>query len=360
MQSNTSGKNQYKFPFKRLAPFTVLAVASLSVILVFSKTVHAGLLSSLFSSFSGAPVSASTVSSRPDSNYLTSATMDILHKPANPYPSADLWTSSTIPVSGDGLALAADMAVYDNSFNIEPPNIQISTYVVQDDDTLSGIADMFDISVDTIRQANRLSGNTIRPGQSLVILPVSGVLYTVQSNDSLQKISQKYNVSIDDIMAYNGLSTASSTIIVGDQIIVPHGKPSVSETASFLSRQKSRAPSFEPLLDAVWNWPSYPNYFVCPVPGAYLSQGLHGHNAVDLAIAYGTPIRASAAGIVIVSKSAETLYAHLSRTKVSVGQEVAQGQTIGLIGMTGMTTGPHTHFEIRGAFNPFVDPALCR
>jgi murein DD-endopeptidase MepM/ murein hydrolase activator NlpD len=146
-----------------------------------------------------------------------------------------------------------------------------------------------------------------------------------------------------------------------------------------LSRQKSGVPSFEPLLDAVWNWPSYPGYFVCPVPGARLSQGLHGHNAVDLAIAYGTPIQASASGIVIVNKSnglwnggygnfmmishpngVETLYAHMSRTAVSVGQEVAQGETIGWIGMTGMTTGPHVHFEIRGAFNPFVDPAMCR
>jgi murein DD-endopeptidase MepM/ murein hydrolase activator NlpD len=379
MQSNPSGKNQYPFPFKRLAPFTVLAVACLSVTLIFSKTVHAGLLSSLFSSFSGAPVSASTGSSRYGSNYLTSATIDILHKPANPYSSADLWSSSTIPLSGDGLALSADLAVYDNAFNIEPPNTQISTYVVQDDDTLSGIANMFDISVDTIKQANHLSGNTIRPGQSLTILPVSGVLYTVQPNDSLQKISKRYNVSLDDILTYNGLSTASSTITAGGELIIPHGKPSASETVFFLSHQRSRVPSFEPLLDAVWNWPSYPNYFICPVSGARLSQGLHGHNAVDLAIAYGTSIRASAAGIVIVSKSnglwnggygnfvmishqngTETLYSHMSRTTVKVGEEVAQGETVGLIGMTGMTTGPHVHFEIRGAFNPFVDPAMCR
>ncbi|MGC9605355.1 MAG: M23 family metallopeptidase [Minisyncoccia bacterium] len=381
MQSNPSGKNQYPFSFKRLAPVAILAVICLSAALIFSKTVHAGLLSSLFSSFSGAPVSASTGSSRIGSDYLTSATIDVLHGPANPYSLADLWASSTMPVSGDGLALSADLAVYDSASNIEPPNTQISTYVVQEDDTLSGIADMFDISVDTIRQANHLSGNTIRPGQSLIILPVSGVLYTVQSNDSLQKISKKYNISLDDITAYNGLSTASSTIAAGEQLIIPHGKPSASEAVYFLSlsRQKSGVPSFEPLLDAVWNWPSYPGYFVCPVPGARLSQGLHGHNAVDLAIAYGTPIQASASGIVIVNKSnglwnggygnfmmishpngVETLYAHMSRTAVSVGQEVAQGETIGWIGMTGMTTGPHVHFEIRGAFNPFVDPAMCR
>ena len=106
---------------------------------------------------------------------------------------------------------------------------------------------------------------------------------------------------------------------------------------------------------------------------------MHGHNAVDLAIAYGTPIHAAAAGTVIIAKSngaynggygnfvmishgngSETLYAHMSKTAVSVGQQVSQGQTIGYIGMTGMTTGPHTHFEIRNAQNPFVDPSLCQ
>lgn len=100
---------------------------------------------------------------------------------------------------------------------------------------------------------------------------------------------------------------------------------------------------------------------------------------MDLAVAVGTPIHAAAAGIILVSKSngmwnggygnfvmishpngVQTLYAHMSRTAVKAGQHVYQGQIIGFIGMTGLTTGPHTHFEIRGAQNPFVDPALCR
>ena len=63
--------------------------------------------------------------------------------------------------------------------------------------------------------------------------------------------------------------------------------------------------------------------------------------------------------IISPDNGSETLYAHMSRAAVSVGEQVYQGQTIGYIGMTGMTTGPHTHFEIRGARNPFVDPALC-
>jgi murein DD-endopeptidase MepM/ murein hydrolase activator NlpD len=296
----------------------------------------------------------------------------------NPYSLADI-----APVNGD--VLVPDIATTNSASSSDSVNTQVSTYVVQSDDTLSNIALMFDISMDTIKQANHLSGNTIKPGQSLVILPVSGVLYTVVANDSLAKISKKYGINADDIMTYNGMTAASSTLAIGQQLIIPHGKPSASETSSFLSSQsqKFKVPSFEPLLDAVWNWPSYPGYFVCPVPGARLSQGLHGHNAVDLAIAKGTPIRAAASGIVTISKNngyygrssnggygnfvmishpngAETLYAHMLKTAVSVGEHVSQGEVIGYIGMTGMTTGPHTHFEIRNAQNPFVDPALCQ
>jgi murein DD-endopeptidase MepM/ murein hydrolase activator NlpD len=85
----------------------------------------------------------------------------------------------------------------------------------------------------------------------------------------------------------------------------------------------------------------------------------------------GTPIRASAAGTVIVSKTGgwhggygnyviishsngtQTLYAHTQKNFVSVGDSVEQGQLIARVGNTGNSTGPHVHFEIRGAKNPF-------
>jgi murein DD-endopeptidase MepM/ murein hydrolase activator NlpD len=326
-------------------------------------------------SFNGAnsPAVDEKSGNRPTNVLVAAANLD-----PNPYSLADI-----APINGD--VLVPDIAATNSASSSDSVNTQVSTYVVQPGDSISIIADMFDISVDTIKQANHLSGNSISPGQSLVILPVSGVLYTVVANDSLQKIAKKYNISSDDIMTYNGMTAALSTLAIGQQLVIPHGKPSASETSSFLisQSQKFKVPSFEPLLDAVWNWPSYPNYFSCPVPGARLSQGLHGHNAVDLAIAKGTPILAAAAGTVIISKNngyygrssnggygnfvmishpngAETLYAHMSKTTVSVGEQVSQGETIGYIGMTGMTTGPHTHFEIRNAVNPFVDPALCQ
>ena len=108
-----------------------------------------------------------------------------------------------------------------------------------------------------------------------------------------------------------------------------------------------------------------------PIVGGRKSQGIHGYNAVDLAAPTGTPIIASASGKVIIARSSgynggyglyvvishpngtQTLYAHMSKVNVSVGRFVERGEIIGAVGNTGKSTGPHLHFEVRGARNPF-------
>jgi murein DD-endopeptidase MepM/ murein hydrolase activator NlpD len=86
------------------------------------------------------------------------------------------------------------------------------------------------------------------------------------------------------------------------------------------------------------------------------------HTGIDIAVDYGTPIRAAAAGQVIYAATMQgygdvvildhggalsTLYAHMSQILVPLGDHVAQGQRIGLVGCTGLCTGPHLHFETR-------------
>jgi murein DD-endopeptidase MepM/ murein hydrolase activator NlpD len=237
---------------------------------------------------------------------------------------------------------------------------QISTYVVRKGDTLSGIADMFGVSVNTIIWANDIKNNTIKEGQELVILPITGVRHVVKSGESLKSIVTKYKADLEDILAYNNLDSTSK-IKAGDIIIVPGGAISGSITSP--TKSSGSKISSGPTLSI--------GALVRPIAGGKKSQGIHGYNGVDLAAPVGTPIVASMAGKVIVSRTGgynggygtyvvishaggvQTVYGHMKDNYVSVGQNVEQGEVIGSIGMTGHTTGPHIHFEVRGAKNPF-------
>ncbi|OPZ40721.1 MAG: Murein DD-endopeptidase MepM [Synergistetes bacterium ADurb.BinA166] len=94
------------------------------------------------------------------------------------------------------------------------------------------------------------------------------------------------------------------------------------------------------------------------------------HMGVDIAAPYGIPVRSAKAGSVVFAgrrggygeaviiahdESSSSLYGHCSRLYVKRGQRVYQGQIIAALGDTGVTTGPHLHFEIRGGGGA-VDP----
>ncbi|MFZ4677030.1 MAG: M23 family metallopeptidase, partial [Nodosilinea sp.] len=95
------------------------------------------------------------------------------------------------------------------------------------------------------------------------------------------------------------------------------------------------------------------------------------HAGIDFAASYGSTVRAADSGQVIFAgwyggygqtviidhgSGLSTLYAHNSRLLVQEGQSVQQGQAISAVGSTGLSTGPHLHFEVRQNGNP-VDPA---
>lgn len=96
------------------------------------------------------------------------------------------------------------------------------------------------------------------------------------------------------------------------------------------------------------------------------------HTGVDIGAPAGTPIHAAGAGVVSYAgprggygnvviidhpDGKQTYYAHQSRIDVTVGRQVVAGQTIGAVGSTGRSTGPHLHFEVREDGKP-IDPAL--
>ena len=130
-----------------------------------------------------------------------------------------------------------------------------------------------------------------------------------------------------------------------------------------------------------------PNQLTWPVTTGYVSSGykwrrLGGttsfHGAIDIAASRGTPIKAAAGGVVILARyyglagntvfidhggGMTTLYFHMDKIQVNVGQTVITGDQIGTVGTTGRSTGPHLHFEVRlknpsssGCSLPYLDP----
>jgi LysM repeat protein len=245
----------------------------------------------------------------------------------------------------------------ENKKNIQTSD-QISLYVVRNGDTLSSIANAFGVSINTIRWSNDIRGSVISPGQTLVILPVSGVRHTVKSGDTIASITKLYKGDIDEVLRYNNLDV-DSKLSVGDIVIVPDGEVVSSGQTTVSARTQT-----------VTSAKSVSGYFIRPTSGPK-TQGIHGYNGIDIAPPTGTPVVAAAAGNVIISRSSgwnggygnyvviqhnngtQTLYAHFSSTVVSQGVRVEQGEVIGYVGSSGRSTGPHLHFEIRGAKNPF-------
>ena len=100
-----------------------------------------------------------------------------------------------------------------------------------------------------------------------------------------------------------------------------------------------------------------------PLTQGFGPRGARFHAGIDLAASYGAPVGAARRGRVAYAgwhnggfgylvaiahgRGVRTLYAHLARTTVYVGQRVAAGTRIGLVGSTGISTGPHLHFEVR-------------
>ena len=240
---------------------------------------------------------------------------------------------------------------------------EISVYTVREGDSLSQIAEMYGVTTNTIKWANDLKKATdIHPGQTLVILPIAGIRHTVAKGETLASIVKKYDANLDEVVTYNGLSSAHD-ISVGDELILPGADMGHVEPARrVVTTSKTRGTH---TVRSDGSWLANPN------PGAICTQGVHGYNGVDLASAFGSSIHAAAAGRVIISKPAgynggyghyivikhpngvQTLYAHLSANKASVGDWVTQGEVIGNEGSTGRSTGPHLHFEVRGDVNPF-------
>ncbi len=294
-------------------------------------------------------------------------------------------SATSVPMTGGKVAVGELPQTYDQSgvvvphttlgtdagsYSHEDEQVLISkptTYIVRSGDTVSGIAQKFGISVNTVLWANGMTGRTkLKVGQSLMILPVSGVLHTVKKGETLGAIAKKYGTDVDKILAANRVRSASQ-IRVGEDLVIPDGKPPVAPV-----RQVNPSPKpalgdirnvFRPPPEGVANqqasegnlaWPTDQHlinqYFHTGHPGLDINGNLSNHTyAVDDGIVTSAGWNSGGYGNMILIDHGNgmiTRYGHHSKLYVSVGDHVTKGQVIGQIGSTGRSTGPHLHFEI--------------
>ena len=229
-------------------------------------------------------------------------------------------------------------------------------YTVKAGDTLSGIAQRYNVDVGTLISFNSIKDvKKIKAGTQLTIPPMNGILYTVRTGDSISRIAALKGVGVNDILDANNLE--SEVIRPGEQLFIPGARISKYEYDLATGQ-----------------------LFLYPVAGrltsgfGYRNDPFTGkrrfHYGIDLANALGTRVAAARDGEVVAigSNNAygnyivikhdngfQSLYAHLDSVHVRKGQWVSQGNWIGNLGNTGRSTGPHLHFSIYKNNNA-IDP----
>ncbi len=245
---------------------------------------------------------------------------------------------------------------------------KIIQYTVAPGDTVSTIAQKFDVSEDTLRWQNNLaSKDSIKAGQTLEILPVTGISHKVAKGDTVYSIAKKYDTSAQAIVdfPYNSFTNDETfELAIGQTVIVPDGVKPSEILWSPIARVRQITPDAGTVVAS--------GAFVWPTGGTITQRFVWYHKGIDIANNAAPAVLAADAGTVVGAgwldgygygtrviidhgNGYRTLYAHLSQVWVVAGQTVNRGAAIGKMGSTGRSTGIHLHFEVisnGGYLNP--------
>lgn len=265
-------------------------------------------------------------------------------------------------------------------------------YIVMNGDTLGGIASKFGVSVATVKWANNLTSDLVKPGQELEVPLSDGVLITVKKGDTLASLAKKYAGNEQSIADFNFLDYPF-TLAAGQELFIPDGRMPEAPKPVYASTPKTYVSGSSNPTKSVTTYvdPNVGRFLGWPVAGgtSKISQYYRGtlHRGIDIADRNLPNIRAAAGGTIIFAGCAgycpplgstyggsgyawsiqvdhgngyTTWYAHLKNIYVRTGQTVSKGQSIGQLGSTGRSTGPHLHFELRKgtAYGTQINPML--
>ena len=244
------------------------------------------------------------------------------------------------------------------------PRSEVIKYKIARGDTISKIASVYKISVDTVKWANGIEdADEIAPGDTLNIPPVTGIVHKVKKGETLASVTKKYKADAQTTATYpfNYLDD-TLTLRTGQSLIIPGGKmPPPTPLPSGPSGPRNY-PIFFAGGSGLFSW---------PVVGSLNQSPSWWHPAIDIGAPYGRVVSASAAGTVVSAgwsnlgfgnfveiqhnNGYTTRYAHMAKVTVRAGQSIGKAQQVGTIGCTGFCTGSHLHYEIKRS-GSFVNP----
>ncbi len=270
------------------------------------------------------------------------------------------------------------------------PRFKIVEYTVVEGDTLFSIAGRYGLDPKSLLWGNQKTlpePHWLTPGQVLNILPQDGALYEWHQGDGLNGVAKFYDVDPNVIVEWPGNNLNKETIgdysdpniEPGTMLFIPGGEgtfnswslPTVTRANPAVAKTVG-AGACGLIYDGVvgpgiFTWPAATTY----ISGYVFDPGIN-HFGIDIGGSVGVAIYASDDGVVVYSgwndfgygnliiidhgNGWQTYYAHLSTIYAGCGQSVYRGDTIGLMGSTGRSTGPHLHFEMRSDTFGRVDP----
>lgn len=275
--------------------------------------------------------------------------------------------SRVAPAARGGTIAAGRNPVTTQAQGVRP----IGQYTLSTEDTLWSIANFYGISAEAVAFANGISDPYhLQVGRQIMIPPLEGALYTVADGDSVESVASRFKVDPAAIKDYNRLYFEPEHFAPGQLIFVqnavlptlplPTEEPA-QQTSSVIARAAAPAPAIK----------TGGGYLAWPVAGVITQYMWSGHTGVDVAAPYGSGLAAGVSGVIsengwvavgglhicVTSGNLQECFYHMSAAYYGVGTAVSAGQVIGAIGLTGVTTGPHVHWEtkINGRFvNPLT------
>ncbi len=242
-------------------------------------------------------------------------------------------------------------------------------YVIQKGDTAAKVAYRFGIKEATLLSAN--AGKRFKQGVVLTIPSMNGIYVRAGRNDTAASLARRYGSSSAAIMRANGL--AERKLRSGAKLFIPGGK--MPEADVYVSRSRGRSIFAGQIMPETggavgrFRWPCHGRvtssfgYRRSP----FRRRRTVFHAGIDIGAPRGTPVVASASGVVthsgwmsgygrtiVISHGGgvSTLYGHNCALLVRAGTSVSRGQIIARVGSTGRSTGNHCHFEIRRGGRP--------